>query len=570
MIKFRSFTVLCLLACAASGVHGQDLSREALVRDAVARFEAERANGEAKPQAPRITPSPSARLRDLRLDEAVELALAQNLDIAVERLSPQVTDFQIAGLRGAYRPVASSSLGQRSQVNPPTNQLNGGQRVANDTTTYNFGVAKIVPWGGGNFLLNFNNSRLGTNNLFANYNPNYTSTLTATYNQPLLRGFRIDGVRQQIAVTLVNREIAEESLRGDHRGHRRQRPQCLLGPGLRPRRRQRRPAIARARRQAGRGQPGPGRGRHAGPDRRGPGRGRGRHPAPDPGPGRSHAGHRAAGAQALARQRHQRPAVGRGAARRRRADARLDGLDRHRIGAVRRALDRRTDLATARKNLDSNDITLRYWRNESRPALDLQVNYGAQGIGGTQFIRDGTGIGSNVTGTIPGGYADALSLLGAARLPDLERRASPSATRSAAPPPTPSMARTRVLRNQQSTRLRALELTVAAEVTNAALQVEANRRRVDAARAARELAERRLEAEQSKFEVGLSTNFFVVQAQRDLADAENVELRALTDMQKSQVTFERAQESPANATSGGGQQTVGQNAGTTGTGGGQD
>ena len=103
-----------------------------------------------------------------------------------------MTDFQIAGLRGAYRPVASSSLGQRSQVNPPTNQLNGGQRVANDTTTYNFGVSKIVPWGGGNFLVQFNNSRLSTNNLFANYNPNYTSTLTATYNQPLLRGFGID------------------------------------------------------------------------------------------------------------------------------------------------------------------------------------------------------------------------------------------------------------------------------------------------------------------------------------------------------------------------------------------
>ena len=101
-------------------------------------------------RASRRRPRP---LRDLRLDEAVELALAQNLDIAVERLSPQVTDFQIAGLRNAYRPVASSSLGQRSQVNPPTNQLNGGQRVANDTTTYNFGVAQDVPWGGGNFLL---------------------------------------------------------------------------------------------------------------------------------------------------------------------------------------------------------------------------------------------------------------------------------------------------------------------------------------------------------------------------------------------------------------------------------
>ena len=145
--------------------------------------------------------------RDLRLDEAVELALAQNLDIAVERLSPQVTDFQIAGLRGAYRPVANSSFGQRGQVNPPTNQLNGGQRVENDTTTYNFGVSKIVPWGGGNFLVQFNNSRLSTNNLFANFNPNYTSSLAATYNQPLLRGFGIDAIRQQIAVTQVNRDI---------------------------------------------------------------------------------------------------------------------------------------------------------------------------------------------------------------------------------------------------------------------------------------------------------------------------------------------------------------------------
>ena len=62
--------------------------------------------------------------------------------------------------------------------------------------------------------------------------------------------------------------------------------------------------------------------------------------------------------------------------------------------------------------------------------------------------------------------------------------------------------------------------------------------------AARELAEKRLEAEQSKFEVGMSTNFFVVQAQRDLRDAQNAELRALADYRKSLVVFERVQEAP--------------------------
>jgi hypothetical protein len=68
---------------------------------------------------------------------------------------------------------------------------------------------------------------------------------------------------------------------------------------------------------------------------------------------------------------------------------------------------------------------------------------------------------------------------------------------------------------------------------------------MQAAAAARELAERRLEAEQSRFDVGLSTNFFVVQAQRDLRDAQNAELRALLDYRRAQVEFERVQQVPA-------------------------
>jgi len=90
-----------------------------------------------------------------------------------------------------------------------------------------------------------------------------------------------------------------------------------------------------------------------------------------------------------------------------------------------------------------------------------------------------------------------------------------------------------------------LELQIATEVTNAALMVDANRERLEAATAARELAERRLEAEQSRFDVGLSTNFFVVQAQRDLRDAQNAELRALLDYRRAQVEFERVQQVPS-------------------------
>jgi outer membrane protein TolC len=89
--------------------------------------------------------------------------------------------------------------------------------------------------------------------------------------------------------------------------------------------------------------------------------------------------------------------------------------------------------------------------------------------------------------------------------------------------------------------LKQVELQVATEVTNAAITVRNNAEAVQAAQASRELSNRKLEAEQSKFEVGMSTNYFVVQAQRDLADAQNSELRAVLNYRKALVELERTQ-----------------------------
>lgn len=563
MIIVRLLLVLLAVTSARSvaAQSQEDARRDSLVREAVARFARESTVSAPTPASVHAVVH-AVSVRELRLMDAVELALSQNLDIAVERLTPQATDFQLAGLRNSYRPLASSTIGVRSQVNPPTNQLNGGQRVTNDTTTYNFGVAQEVPWGGGTFALTFNNSRLATSNLFANYNPTFSSTLTASYLQPLLRDFGIDNIRQQIAIAQINRDIGAETLRA-----------TIAQTIANVRNAYWELAYARA--------------------------------AVDV------AQRSLELAQKLVEDNQARVEVGTlapldvvqaeaEAANRRHTVAQVEAtlataqltlkrllvtgtsdplwiqelratdvpqLDAPPLdieGAVRTALERRTDLATARKNLDSNDVTLRFWRNQTRPAVDLQVVYGAQGVGGTQFIREGTGLGSIVTGTNPGGYNDALSLLRARDFPTWNAAVTVSYPIGGTNADG-QYARTRVLRTQQSTRLRALELQVATEVTNAALQVQANVRRVEAARAARAFAERRLDAEQSKFEVGLSTNFFVVQAQRDLADAQNVELRALTDLQRALVTFERAQESPAG---GGGNAATG-TTGTTGAPGGQ-
>jgi outer membrane protein TolC len=102
-------------------------------------------------------------------------------------------------------------------------------------------------------------------------------------------------------------------------------------------------------------------------------------------------------------------------------------------------------------------------------------------------------------------------------------------------------ARAKVQMQQTQAQLRALELTVATDLTNAALQVQ-NHSAVQAAAASRELAQaKKLEAEQSKFDVRMSTNYTVVQYQRDFRDAQNSELRAILNYRKALVDFERLQ-----------------------------
>ena len=234
-------------------------------------------------------------------------------------------------------------------------------------------------------------------------------------------------------------------------------------------------------------------------------------------------------------------------------------------GAVRRSLERRTDLINARRNLQSSDISLKYFRTRRSPTSTSSASYGAQGIGGTSIRRAGLGS-DTVLETIPGGYTDALRLLTARDYPSWNFQVNVTYNMFGSVA-SAQYARARVQRNQSQARLRALELQVATEVTNAAIQVQSNVKRVEAAVAARELAEKRLEAEQSKFEVGMSTNFFVVQAQRDLRDAQNTELRTLADYRKSLVTFERAQEAPAGSGGSGGTGGVGTPSAAAGSGG---
>lgn len=495
--------------------------------------------------------------RELTLEDAVTIALEKNLDIAVARLEPQSVDLLVAGVRNTYRPALSSTLGLRDQYQLPTSSLNGGTRVNNATTTYNFGLVKPLSWYGGTFTLNWTNSRLETSNTFSTFNPSYQTNLVAAYVQPLLRGFRIDNTRQQLQVSLINRDISDESARAtvaQTLANVRNGYWDLVFAQSAVEVAQRATDLAdklvldnQARVEVG-----------------------------------TLAPLDIVQAQAEAATRRQNLAAAEATAQT--AEITLkrflvsgtdDPLWRQAIrpvdlpslqpaptdieGAVRQALSGRTDILIARKNLDSSEVGIRFFRNQSLPALDLNASYGAQGLGGTSIIRTGPLGNQVVSDRIPGGYVDALSLLKARDFPTWNLSIAMSYPIGGNQAEA-QHARARIQRTQAQTRLRALEVQVAAEVANAALTVQSNLKRVDAASAASELAQKRLEAEQSRFEVGLTTNFFVVQAQRDLRDAQNTELRALADYRKSLVNFERAQQAPAgggggnlNAATGGGQ-----------------
>jgi outer membrane protein len=146
----------------------------------------------------------------------------------------------------------------------------------------------------------------------------------------------------------------------------------------------------------------------------------------------------------------------------------------------------------------------------------------------------------DVVNTFPGGYSDALRAIGNWDAPTWTvgvQLAYPIGTSAQ----EANLARQRLLRRQTEVSLKATELQVATEVTGAALAVRNSLEAMQAATVSRELADQRLQAVQSKFDVGMSTNFEVVQAQRDLNDARNSELRQQLNYQRALVDFQRVQ-----------------------------
>ena len=481
---------------------------------------------------------------ELSIDDAVARALESNVDIAVERYRPETARADIRSAEGSYDPFVSLVIDTNSRTQPPVSFFTGGLRVTTETQNFSLGANALIKTGA-QLSLNWNNSRTDTNNVFSNFNPAYNSSFTVGISQPLLKDFKIDGARRQLHVAKNSAEISDVQFRQTVLNvianvkrlyydlifsidnlKAQQKSLDLAAKLLEENRIKVRvgtlaplDVVAAESEVAGREE------------------------------------------QVIVAQANLEEAE----------DAikqvifpehnfdmwstRIAPTDRVVTGteqeinleaAINRALAERTDIVATRKSLENNQINLDFANNQLKPGLDFEASYGGAGIGGTLVERDLDG---NIIGEEAGGYFDALEQVSGLDFPTWRvgvRFSYPILNRSA----KGSAARSQIAKQQAEASLRRLELQVAREVRSQARAVRTNKKRVQSTGSARFLQQRRLDAEEKRFAAGMSTNFLVTQAQRDLALAEVGELRAIADYGKSLIDFERVQAAGLGAGSG--------------------
>jgi outer membrane protein TolC len=475
--------------------------------------------------------TPGSDLLNLTLEQATDIALERNLDLRAARLNPQGVDYQLQAARAAFNPQFGGTYSYRDAAQPNNNPLEERSRLNNIGQTFNVNMSQSLPWHGGRLTANFNNNRQSTNSSLTILNPSYSSGLQFNYTQPLLAGFKIDNARNQLRTLSVQRQIADiqllttientkasvrtaywtlrqaieqieiqrRSLELAQRLYQDNRTKVEIGTLAPIETLTSETQVANAEQALLNAQ----------------------------------IGWRTAelNLKRLLADGPEDPLY----------QATINPIERPELSvqsvdipsAIRTALDQRTDLTQARRNLEISQLNLDITANSTKPQLDLSAGYNASGQGGARLDRD--------TGErLPGGYRDAVSQVVGLDLPTWNVQFNftyPLFMRAA----RANFARAQLQIQQSEATLRAQELTVTAAVTNAGLAVENTYKQFQAAQKAREVAERNAEAEQTRFDVGMSTNYNVVQAQDNLTSQRLAELRAIIGYLNAVAEFDRIQ-----------------------------
>jgi outer membrane protein TolC len=492
------------------------------------------------PQAPAAQAPPAGPLRQLSMEDAIGLALQNNLSLRVERINPELQDLAIAQARTVWTPNLTGSVSTTSRTSPISGFFSGAtDKLTQDNFGSNVGANQVLPWGA-NYTVLWDTSRRESNSVYDSPNPSLASNLSFSFTQPLLRNLKTDSARNQLVVSKMNREVSDIDLRQTVLTTVRNVKYAYWDvkaavAALQVARQSLDLAREALRNNKSKVEIG------------------------------TMAPIDIVEAEAEVARRTENVIVAEAQVKRNEDLLRtliLDTKDadywatRFNLteqpafeakavdveAAVKTALEKRTDLLQSRKNLEITSTNIRYQRNQTLPDLNAQVGYGLSGQGGRK-LNFGPGFPPPVIGEIDEGFGTMMNRLLANDFHNWSiavQFSYPIGNGSA----EAQLARTKLQLTQAQVQLESLELQVTTSVRNVARNVETNQLRLASTQATRRLMERRMEAEQKKFAAGLSTNFLVFQAQRDLADAQYSELVALLDYNKSLVDLETVQEAP--------------------------
>ena len=189
-----------------------------------------------------------------------------------------------------------------------------------------------------------------------------------------------------------------------------------------------------------------------------------------------------------------------------------------------------------------NETDNRYFREQTKPQVDLVATHTNAGLAGIQLPAGPNpfgGINASLPPVLVGGYGQSLSNLFNSNFPTTQvqlRISLPLRNRTAEANLNNSLAETRRIHNQ---RLQT-EQSIEASVRNAMQSVNSAKARMESSRVARESAEEQYQSEQRQFRAGTSTLFLVQQRQSDMITSRSQERRAEADLGKAIATFELA------------------------------
>jgi outer membrane protein len=508
----------------------------------------------------RVGVNPSKRVT-LTLRDAMTMALENNRDIEVERLNVQMNEFDLRGAQGFYDPNLATTLYYDHRAIPATSIFASGKT---DNVIGSATFTQRTPWQGSSITGAFDNNRATTDNPFVSLNPQYTTNLSFTFTQPIMRNRTIDSGRRQIRIAKKRLDISDSQFR--------QRAVEIIAQVQRAYW-----DLVFARRDQEIKQE-----------------------SVDLADTQLEHNERLVEAGTLAKSDiiSARVELER---RKDEAEAAVDAIQRAenalkalmaQVGdgeiwqselvpveqpqiepgaslpledALRLAAQNRPEMEQYRLRGELNKIDSEYLRNQTKPQVDFFVTYGAAGLAGPLRATENPINASNAIlygrinqlsslaglpplpiantggtpGSLIGGYGQSLANLFKndfrswrfglnINLPLRNRTAEANLGRS--------LAEGKQIEAQRQKTEQSLEV----EVRNALQAVETARKRADAAKNSRVNAELQYQSEQRKFDAGQSTNFFVLDRQNALSSARGRELRALTDYTKAVAELQRA------------------------------